>query len=164
MCVGRKLFSKNIKMIYYSPNMAICKRSPLFSTANVRTVEESSGEDFDDGTNSTNGSLIFVTGLRNLSRSAGKNLKLTCTVQNFDLNNTNVNFFWKRNEVPVVKSDDNRFKIVPNKVRHVDKSLRTQLNTNWRCFFLFRRVPTINSHQHCGCRIWIFSTKDFISV
>lgn len=99
-------------MIY---NLFYLSLSLSFSLVNVLTIDESE-EDYEETTNSTNSSLQLLVGLKNISRSAGKNLKLTCTVLNSDINNTNVNFTWKKNEVLIDKSE-NRFKYSVSKVR-----------------------------------------------
>ncbi|XP_074031673.1 tyrosine-protein kinase transmembrane receptor Ror isoform X2 [Leptinotarsa decemlineata] len=68
-------------------------------------------EDFSNINSTSNGSLVFINELYNITRDPGKQVKLVCEVKNSDTNNTNskVSFNWRHNEVPIDSND--RFKI-----------------------------------------------------
>ncbi|XP_060534424.1 tyrosine-protein kinase transmembrane receptor Ror-like isoform X2 [Cylas formicarius] len=73
--------------------------------------EEYEDEDFSNLNSTSNGTLVIVKGLTNITRDPGKTAKIVCEVQNLDLNSTNkVTFIWRINEVPVT-TESNRIKV-----------------------------------------------------
>ncbi|KAG5876171.1 hypothetical protein JTB14_015726 [Gonioctena quinquepunctata] len=82
----------------------------LFTTFSQEYEEDDEDyEDFSSINSTSNGSLVFINELLNITRDPGKQAKLVCEVK--DVNNTNgrVSFNWRHNEVPIDSND--RFKI-----------------------------------------------------
>ncbi|CAG9821424.1 unnamed protein product [Phaedon cochleariae] len=72
--------------------------------------DEEVDDDFPNINSTSNGSLVFISELYNLTRDPGKLVKMVCEVKNLDTNNTNskVSFKWRHNNTPI---SDDRFKI-----------------------------------------------------
>lgn len=77
------------------------------TSSSLEDLDYEDDYDYGDFNSTSNGTLQFVKELTNVSRDAGKMIKMVCEVKNLDVNATNskVTFNWLKFSVPILKND-----------------------------------------------------------